>query len=178
MTPNEPDRCTTEVYNEMRPPKSGRSAHPANCVAPWEAEKYCKWVGKRLPTDAEWEFAARSRNSTYACSWGGDFDIKRGCERSGVQQRSGTRDVCFFQKDNTEQGVCDMMGSVAELVTHAAVAGRAAQTDCPYNAVIRGAEWGVNYVMPFEPLGCQGMMQSQRTGFRCARDVAAAPAQG
>ena len=175
--PNKPEQCSTEVYQDLREPKSGRAEHPANCVAPWEAEKFCQWVGKRLPTDAEWEFSARSRNSGYACAWGGDFNLSAdGCDRSGDQ--SGTKDVCSFPVDNTEQGLCDMMSSVSELVTHAAVPGRPAPKDCPYNTVIRGAASNETHITPFEYRGCAGMMQAYENGFRCARDVAAVPTQG
>ncbi len=170
--------CTNEVYKAMRDPKAGRGNHPANCVAPWEVEKYCQWVGKRLPTDAEWEFTARSRNSNYACSWGGGFEVAAtGCSRSRGGS-IGTTEVCAAPNDNTEQGVCDMMDGVSELVTYAVVPGRPAAKDCPYNTVIRGAASFESHVRPFEEQGCLGMQQTPRYGFRCARDVAAAPPEG
>ncbi len=39
--------------------KPGHERHPINCVNFAEASKFCAWVGKRLPTEAEWELAAR-----------------------------------------------------------------------------------------------------------------------
>ena len=39
--------------------KPNRSNHPINCISWEEAETYCNWVGKRLPTNTEWEKAAR-----------------------------------------------------------------------------------------------------------------------
>jgi formylglycine-generating enzyme required for sulfatase activity len=177
-TPDSLELCSIEVFQELRPPKPGREKHPANCVAGWEAKKYCEWVGKRLPTDVEWEFAARSRNSEYACSWGGGFHLDRSCDHSSSASRNGTLDVCSSPVDDTEQGLCDMMGNVGELATHATLPGRSEESDCPHNVVIRGAAWDDGFFPPFMPRGCAKKIQSERRGFRCARAVSAAPAQG
>jgi formylglycine-generating enzyme required for sulfatase activity len=48
--------------------EAGKAAHPQNCVKFEPAEDYCRWLGKRLPTEGEWEFAAKAgaRNLSYA----------------------------------------------------------------------------------------------------------------
>jgi formylglycine-generating enzyme len=66
-------------WNEPEGPGSsivGRDRHPVTQVAYDDAEAYAAWAGKELPSEAEWEFAARGRLDQKTYTWGDEFAPK------------------------------------------------------------------------------------------------------
>ncbi len=96
----------------------GREDHPVNCVDWLQAKTFSEWVGGRLPSEAEWEYAARSAGKDQEYPWGNE---EATCERA-VMPRDGqdgcgkdsTWPVCSKPKGNTAQGLCDMAGNIRE----------------------------------------------------------------
>jgi formylglycine-generating enzyme required for sulfatase activity len=103
--------CLIEKSSEEFRPKSGYADHPAVEVSWYGAKAYADWVGGRLPSEAEWEYAARgSEGSVYP--WGDDEPT---CDLAQYSGCSGDIvPVGSFPDGASWCGVLDMAGNVWE----------------------------------------------------------------
>jgi formylglycine-generating enzyme required for sulfatase activity len=103
----------------------GKATHPVVHVAYEDAQAYCKWAGKRLPTEAEWEYAARGGLVSKPFIWGSEMrpggkwmaNIWQGHfpnERRIEDGHDGTAPVASYPPNG--YGLHDMAGNVWEFV--------------------------------------------------------------
>ena len=167
-----------------------RLNHPINCVSWTQAKAYAEWAGARLPTEAEWEYAARSRGQNYQYPWGNEPAT---CDRAIMKDANGvngcgegiTWPVCSREDGHSEQGVCDLSGNVFEWVEdddHANYFG-APETSIAWveepraaRRIYRGGAFYFNATfLRVRDRVPHAELPSKYLGFRLARDVAENP---
>ena len=151
---------------------------PVRIVTWTKAQEYCQAMGKRLPTEAEWEKAARGtdgREYPWGNEWHPDY-------ANVGQNEQDLMPVGSYEQGKSPYGVYDMAGNVMEWTADWFEAYPGAEYKSPNyghkRRVVRGGSWGGvgHYVIPhffrtayrfdFPPDGAYNDV-----GFRCAMDV-------
>jgi formylglycine-generating enzyme required for sulfatase activity len=134
-----------------------------------EAGQFCKWSAKRLPTEIEWELAARGTEGR-KYPWGDDAPGDQVCWRSS----NGPCPVGATPKGDTPLGLKDMGGNVWEWVAEEKFCPNVDRPDTcePSRRVGRGGAWN-----SFTPRSLEGAFRAPHSapasyiGFRCASDA-------
>ena len=112
--------CSPPHADKCGASASASDDQPVTCVDWAQAAAFSEWVGGRLPTEAEWEYAARGGGKPRRFPWG---DEEATCARAVVREggagacgRNAPWPVCAKPAGNTEQGLCDMAGNVYQWV--------------------------------------------------------------
>jgi sulfatase modifying factor 1 len=159
----------------------GKGDDPVVLVSWEDAKAFCAWAGKSMPTEAQWEKAARGANGKLY-PWGNTWEAgKANTSESSLKQ---TAPFGAFKDDVSEYGVHDMAGNVSEWVEEwfAPYPGNPMTSYEERNKyrVLRGGSWDYSHSIANGYHRQYALPQSQMTaiGFRCvkAADGAAAPA--
>jgi formylglycine-generating enzyme required for sulfatase activity len=156
---------------------SSRDRHPVNCVTWFQAEAFCRTLGKRLPTEAEWEYAARGPEGRLY-PWGNTYPMGQLC---WDRRSSGSCTVGAFPAGDTPLHLHDLAGNVNEWTAdwYGPYASGATVQEDPAGPVSgdqrvhRSGNWSFNletgYVAYFR-YHASPSTQNDEIGFRCASD--------
>ena len=184
--------------------KAGRERHPINCVNWYQADAYCKAQGWRLPTEAEWELAARGSDGR-TFPWGNDTGDHTYMNAAGAEWKAwtaaraleeppalmypaedgytGTAPVGSFPRGVTQAGQLDMVGNVWEWTADWYALYAAEHQINPKGPAggerkaIRGGAFNGSYALWLNPAFRYHQLataSSHGIGFRCAAQVARA----
>jgi hypothetical protein len=160
-------------WRNGRPP-TGLEEHPVVYVDLDDARAYARWSGKRLPTEAEWQYAAEGP-AKWKYPWGNVWEAGR----ANDGQSGGTTPVKRFPAGRSPCGCWDLCGNVWQWTESERSDGQTRfcilKGGCFYRA--KGSDWyfdGGSQTNQFAAkflLGWPGLDRCATVGFRCAADL-------
>jgi len=184
------ERANFHIFCNWKNPQN-RLLHPINCVDFQQAKTFCAWANKRLPTEEEWEYAARAGSEGRTYPWGSDkLDHTRlnacGKECPANLVAKGfprweplyevddgwpeTAPVGSFPAGASKHGVLDLLGNVWEWTAseYAFFDGSHAEK----KRIMRGGSWGGGDARTERSSNRFRLVPTSRAqflGFRCAQ---------
>ena len=158
--------------------QSGAGRQPVTGVDWNDAKAYADWANKRLPTEQEWEFAARGVQSA-RYPWGNEW--RSNAANAGDSSAQRLNDVGSYPSGKTSTGVMDLIGNAWEWTSSDVVVypGGNLSSAIPQDVkVVRGGSWQAGKQATSTYRGYLHITNAKdysATGFRCVKDVTPEP---
>lgn len=157
-----------------------RDQLPVSGISWFDAESYCRSLGKRLPHEQEWELAARGPDH-FKYPWGNDWLATNTNTGADGDEDNPLAPRGSFTADTSAYGVQDMAGNVSEWVADWYTAYPGSTLKDPHfgrlHRIVRGGGAGLGhyalsvFYRAAQRAHAQPDMTSTDVGFRCARDA-------
>lgn len=178
-------KCVKRIVSECNYDHQDREDHPINCINFAQATAYCAWRGERLPTDTEWEFAARGMAGRQY-PWGDrpwQPDLANLCDAQCVNElRCSFPGISITVSDGylftapvgshphgaTPLGIEDMLGNVEEMTSTIGFSDDG-QRDPNPGHLGRGRSWAADELLLFHNQFTDAFAAPD-LGVRCAKN--------